>query len=86
MASQFTSDQEKVLKILIKKRLMRGGSLMRAARIKKPEEFMEIVIPLVEKSLVSVSGDPYDPKGVLSARFHIRPTELSYLKRMVRQM
>ena len=81
---ELTDSARRVLKVLVDKNGINGGTLIRAAGMKDPSELLPPVTELQSYGLIEVSGS-LTKEDLPFAYFGTRPSALEYLHLVLRQ-
>ena len=74
--SALTSDTKNALRILVNKKMLRGGELMEEAGIKDLSELKNALQPLLDQNLIAATDPVEGSGGYLNSRFYVLPSDV----------
>jgi hypothetical protein len=74
-----TAEAKTILRLVLERKIIRGGELMRFAGLKNADELVSPVKELMSEGLIQVTGDISDDM-IPFATFGTRPSDQSYLR------
>lgn len=81
---QLSPEARNVLRIALDNKIIRGGELMRYAKMKNPSELIGPVEELMSQDLIQVTGE-ISPEMIPFATFGTRPSDYQFLRFLLDQ-
>jgi hypothetical protein len=82
MEAPLSSESKKALRILVNKRMLRGGELMEAAGIKDLNGLKNALQPLLDQSIIAATDPVEESGGYLNSRFYVLPSYMGSAMKM----